>query len=71
MNEELSKVIMSSEEFGAEDFEYDTIEEAKEGFARLKQKCAESFKEDGIERRLLLVIADWGTGEATDGEQPG
>ena len=62
MLEELPKVVMSSSEFGAEDFSYETVEEAKEGFERLKQQCARSFKEDGIERRLLLVIADWETG---------
>jgi hypothetical protein len=77
MHEEMPKVVMSSAEFGAEDFEYETIEEARDGFERLKKKCAESFKEDGIERRLLLVIADWqaGTdiddGDATDGLQAG
>jgi hypothetical protein len=56
------KVVMSSAEFGAEDFTYDTIEEAREGFERLKKECAESFKKDGVERRLLLVIDDWQTG---------
>ena len=61
MHEESLKVVMSSAEFGAEDFEYDTIEEAREGFDRLKKECAKSFKEDGIERSLLLVIAAWGT----------
>lgn len=63
MLEELPKVVMSSEEFGAEDFTYDTIEEAREGFERLKKECAKSFKKVGIERRLLLVIDDWESGE--------
>jgi hypothetical protein len=62
MFDELPKVVMSSAEFGAEDFEYGTIEEAREGFERLKKTCAKSFKEDGIERRLLLVVADWTAG---------
>ena len=53
------KVVMSSWEYGVEDFEYGTIEEAREGFERLKKECAKSFKEDGIERRLLLVIDAW------------
>ena len=61
MHEESLKVVMSSAEFGAEDFEYGTIQEAREGFERLKKECAKSFKEDGIERSLLLVIAAWGT----------
>jgi hypothetical protein len=61
MNDELPKVVMSSAEYGSEDFTYDTIEEAREGFERLKKKCAKSFKKDGIERRLLLVIDDWET----------
>ena len=68
MQEELPKVVMSSEEFGTEDFDYDTIEEAREGFERLKKECAKSFKEDGIERRLLLVIADWRAGAAEEDE---
>src|SRR5450755_1346213 len=49
MHEEQPKVVMSSAEFGAEDFEYDTIEEAREGFERLKKECAKSFKKDCIE----------------------
>ena len=65
MHEELPKVVMSSWEFGAEDFTYDTIEEAREGFERLKKECAKSFKDDGIERRLLLVVADWKSGVDT------
>jgi len=64
MSEELPKVVMSSAEYGAEDFTYGTIEEAREGFERFKKECAKSFKEDGIERRLLLVIADWKSGDA-------
>lgn len=63
MQEELPKVVMSSWEYGVEDFAYDTIEKAREGFERLKKECAESFKEDGIGRRLLLAIADWKSGE--------
>jgi hypothetical protein len=54
MHEEPPKVVMSSAEYGAEDFTYDTIQDAREGFERLKKECAKSFKEDGIERRLLL-----------------
>lgn len=63
MHDDQPKVVMSSEEFGTEDFDYDTIEEAREGFERLKKQCAKSFKKDGIERHLLLVIDDWGTGD--------
>lgn len=65
MSDELPKVVMSSEEFGTEDFEYDSIEEAKKGFKRLKKECAKAYKKDGIERRLLLVIEDWETGDET------
>lgn len=67
VKEELPRVVMSSAAFGAEDFEYDTIQEAKEGFERLKKECASTFEEDGIERRLLLVIGDWTAG-TQDGE---
>lgn len=62
MHAEQPKVVLSSEEWGTEDFDYDTIEEAREGFERLKKECAKSFKKDSIERRLLLVIDDWQIG---------
>jgi hypothetical protein len=53
------KVVMTSEEFGEEQFIYLTIDDARDGFLRLKRNCARSFKKDRIDRRLLLVIADW------------
>ena len=63
MHEELPQVIMYSDEFGFEDFTYDTVGEAEAGFERLKKDCTKAYKKDGIERRLLLVIATWETGE--------
>ena len=48
-------------EFGFENFDYDTIEEARKGFERLKKDCTKAYKKDGIERRLLMVIEDWET----------
>jgi hypothetical protein len=51
------KVIMLSDEFGLEEFDYDTEQEAREGFERLKATCQAS--EDGIERHLFLAIDTW------------
>ena len=61
------KIIMSSEEYGSEQFDYDTLEEAEAGLERLKKKCSEAYQEDGIERRLLLVLADWSTDQECGG----
>ena len=51
------KVIMWSDEFGLEEFSYETEQEAREGFERLKTTCQAS--KDGIERHLYLAIATW------------
>ena len=62
MNEKLPKVIkviMWSEEFGFEDFFYDTIVEARKGFELLKKECVKQFNKDGIRRLLFLVIEKW------------
>jgi hypothetical protein len=61
--EQAPKVIMYSDEFGFEEFDHDTFEEAEAGFERLKKDCAKAHKKDGIERRLLLVMAAWETGQ--------
>ncbi len=60
-NKQVPQVIMYSDEYGFEDFDYDTVEEAEAGFERLKRDCAKAYKKDGIERRLLLVTAAWET----------
>ena len=51
------KVIMWSDEFGLEEFNYETEQEAREGFERLKASCGVS--NDGIERHIYLVIETW------------
>jgi hypothetical protein len=49
-------IIMRSEEFREEEFDYETLKEAKEGFKRLKKSSNEHSADDGIERELLLVV---------------
>jgi hypothetical protein len=61
--EQHPQVIMYSDEFGFEDFGYDTIEEAEAGLERLKKECSKAYKKDGIERKSLLVIETWETDE--------
>jgi hypothetical protein len=57
----MPQIIMKSEEFGEEEFDYDTVEEAQEGFTRLKESCQQCAQNDGIERTLLLVLDSWTT----------
>ena len=59
-------VIMRSEEFGEEEFDYETLKEAKDGFKRLKQSSDEHSAEDGIERTLLLVLDTYTTANEND-----
>jgi hypothetical protein len=54
-------VILSSEEFGSEEFDYDTLKEARAGFSRLKESCQAETDNDGIERRLILALETWTT----------
>jgi len=49
-------VIMESTEYGAESFEYETIEEAEAGIKRLAKSAKKHKKEDGIERYIYLLI---------------
>jgi hypothetical protein len=64
----MPQIIMKSDEFGEEDFDYDVIEEAQEAFARLKEECQKQAHEDGIERTLFLVLDSWTTGDEDDEE---
>jgi hypothetical protein len=57
----MPQVILTSEEFGEETFDYDTLKEAREGFSRLKQSCKAETDNDGIERRLVLALESWTT----------
>lgn len=47
-------ITLSSELFGEEKFEYDTIKEARAGFTRLTKSCFEYFEKDKVERELVL-----------------
>jgi hypothetical protein len=57
----MPQVILTSDEFGSEEFEYDTVKEARAGFERLKESCQEETDKDGIERRLILALETWTT----------
>jgi hypothetical protein len=47
-------ITMSSELYGEETFEYDTIKEANAGFSRLMKSCNECYAKDKVERELSL-----------------
>lgn len=57
----VAQVILSSDEFGREEFDYDTTKEARKGFERLKKACQKEFEDDGIERKLVLALDTWVT----------
>ena len=57
----MPKVIMLSDEFGLEEFDYETQQEARAGFERLKESCQATAAKDGIERRLILALETWTT----------
>lgn len=51
-----TRVILSSEEYGDEDFKYDTDEELLAGVARLYAECKKGSRKDGIEREIRIRI---------------
>ena len=57
----MPQVIMSSDEYGTEEFDFDTLKEAREGFNRLKESCQAETNQDEIERRLVLALEVWTT----------
>ncbi len=57
----MPQVILTSDEFGHEEFDYDTLKEAKAAFARLKKSCQVETEKDDIERRLILALETWTT----------
>lgn len=59
------QVLLTSEAFGEDTFEYDSLEEAEAGFQRLKESCLTQQKIDQIERELNLiqVLKTWTTSE--------
>lgn len=48
---------LSSDDFGTEHFEYDSLEDAVDGFNRLTLSCRKEFSKDDINRKLELVGA--------------
>jgi hypothetical protein len=57
----MPQVIMYSDEFGFEEFDYDTEEEARQGYERLKKSCELEASRDSIQRRLILALETWET----------
>lgn len=60
-------VRMSSDVFGTEHFEYDSMEEAKAGFERLKASIL--AQEDGVTRTLELIVASEEVGGGDEGDE--
>jgi hypothetical protein len=57
----MPQVILSSDEFGLEEFDYESVKEARAGFERLKKSCQAETDQDGIERTLVLALESWTT----------
>lgn len=55
-------VLLSSELYGSERFDYDSPREARLGFARLRSDCQREFLKDNIERKVQLVV-EWDSEE--------
>lgn len=51
-----TRVILSSEEYGNEDFKYGTDEELISGVARLLVECKKCARKDEIEREIRIRI---------------
>ena len=49
------QVFLYSEEHGLEIFDYETETEAIAGYKRLKKAAIKSFKQDKIQRKVILV----------------
>lgn len=52
----MHRVILSSKEYGQEEFEYNTFEEACQGMKRLRKSADEREKQDGIKRMVILDL---------------
>lgn len=50
----MKTVVMKSELYGEETFEYDNEREAKAGMKRLKKSAKEHEKKDGVKREIWM-----------------
>ena len=50
------RIFLESEEFWFEDFKVDNLREAISEFKTLYRNCKECFKEDGIARKIGIII---------------
>jgi len=51
-----AEVIMESDEYGTEVFDYETTDDAIEGFRRLVKSAKKHYKNDGVARKVSLTI---------------
>lgn len=59
-----------SDEFGAEEFEpYDNANELMDGARRLCASFLKHLKQDGIARKIIIEVGDWGE-DSTIPEDP-
>lgn len=61
-------VELASEDFGCEDFKYDSLKEAKEGFQRLVRDITKANGEDQVDRTLRLFTIHDTFNTAEEGE---
>lgn len=59
-------VRMSSEEYGAEEFNYESVGEALDGMKRLARSTRAAREQDGIEREIVLLCPFDGTEAEAD-----
>lgn len=50
------KVYLSSDEYGSEEFTYDTEAEQRAGVSRLITRAREEFRKDGVVREVKAVV---------------
>jgi hypothetical protein len=51
-----ARVLLESDLYGSDEFKYDTLTEALAGVVRLARKASKTVQEDGIERRVILLV---------------
>ena len=51
-------VILRSEEFGSDEFEYSTKREMMAGITHLEKRAREQSRQDGIDREIVLKITE-------------
>lgn len=63
------RVRLYSDEYGAEIFKYDTLEEALDGLGRLVRRSLTEFAQDGIAREVTFIVGEPNAETETKGEE--